>query len=88
MSHASFKPLKPSGYFMYHQVFKAKNSTFAHRVHTCSVKIREQIAIISPNSVNWLVSQLNGMSTARYGLNICSFPSLSVQWDAFPGHKF
>jgi len=49
------KPSKPSGHYMYHQ-FNINNSTFCpYSVFMCFVWISEQTAIISPQSINWLV---------------------------------
>jgi len=50
-----FNPLKPSGYYMHHQVKQQNNSTFyPHSVFMCFVWIYEQTAIISLYSINWL----------------------------------
>jgi hypothetical protein len=51
-----FNPRKLSGYYMYRQVSSIINSTFRpHSVFMCFVWISEETAIISLNSINWLV---------------------------------
>ena len=50
-----FKPLQPSGHYMYRQ-FNIHNSTFCpNNVFMCFVWISEQTAIISLYNINWLV---------------------------------
>ena len=54
--HQRFNPLKPCGFYMYHQVFTFNNSTFCpHSVFVCFVWIWEQTSIISLYNINWLV---------------------------------
>jgi len=51
----AIKTMRSSGYYMHHQ-FNIHNSTFCpHSVFMCFVYIWEQTAIISLNSINWLV---------------------------------
>jgi hypothetical protein len=48
--------LKPTVYFMYHQVKHSQNSTFCpHSVFTCFVSVSEQTVIISLYNINWQV---------------------------------
>ena len=48
-----FKPLKPTGHYMYHHVYHSQILPLAHTVYLCSVWISEQTAIISLYIINW-----------------------------------
>ena len=48
-------PFKPSGFFLYHQFFTFKNSTWYSLCVECFVQISEQTATFALYIINWLV---------------------------------
>ena len=63
------KPVKPSGYFVYHQFNIEQTLRPAHTVYLCGSQNKH---LLFPYTAltDWFVKPRGGVFTARYGLNV------------------